>query len=129
MEGDLLRLGRPPTFEGNEEAWQEWAFQARAFLSLLGVSVADDMTRVETAAEQIDMADLSEDRRGYARKVYYVLTMLLRGPPLAVLRQVENTNGYEAWRRLLRRYDSNLAGRQHNLLSVILRPKPFPHEA
>ena len=129
MEGDLLRLGRPPTFEGSEEAWQEWAFQARAFLSLLGDSVADDLIRVETAREKIEVDDLNEVRRGSARKVYYVLTMLLRGPPLAVLRQVEDSNGYEAWRQLTKRYDSNLAGRQHNLLSMILRPKQFPTEA
>ena len=45
MEGDLLRLGRPPTFEGSEEAGQEWACQARAFLSLLGDTVADDLIR------------------------------------------------------------------------------------
>ena len=59
MEGDLLRLGRPPTFEGNEESWQEWAFQARAFLSLLGDSVADDLIRVETVKEKIEAADLN----------------------------------------------------------------------
>ena len=129
MEGDLLRLGRPPTFEGSEEAWLEWAFQARAFLSLLGDSVADDLIRVESAREKIEVDDLNEVRRGFARKVYYVLTMLLRGPPLAVLRQVEDSNGYEAWRQLTKRYDSNLAGRQHNLLSMILRPKQFPTEA
>ena len=29
----------------------------------------------------------------------------------------------------MKRYDSNLAGRQHNLLSTILRPRPFPTDA
>ena len=129
MEGDLLRLGRPSTFEGSEEAWLEWAFQARAFLSLLGDTVADDLGRVEGTQEKVETNDLNEERRGFARKVYYVLTMLLKGPPLAVLRQVEDSNGYEAWRQLTKRYDSNLAGRQHNLLSTILRPKQSPTEA
>ena len=58
-----------------------------------------------------------------------MLTKLLKGPPLSLLRQVPDSNGYDAWRQLHRRYDSNQAGRQHAMLGMILRPKPFPTNA
>ena len=125
METELMRLGRPPPFEGEEEKWAEWAFQARAYLSLLGDVVADDLAAAEQVDEEPPMSDMGDRSRVMSRKCFYALTMLVRGPPLGILRQIENANGYEAWRRLVRRFDSNLAGRQHNLLQSVLKPRPF----
>ena len=129
MEGELLRLGRPPHFEGREEEWTDWTFQAKAFLSLVGDSVGQDLENAALLTVPVNMADMTETRQTHSRKVFYMLTMLLKGPPLSLLRQVPDSNGYDAWRQLHRRYDSNQAGRQHAMLGMILRPKPFPANA
>ena len=70
-----MRLGRPPPFEGEEEKWPEWAFQARSYLSLLGDSVADDLMTVEQLDEEPPLGDMSEGRRALSRKCFYALTM------------------------------------------------------
>ena len=116
MEAELMRLGRPPPFEGEEDKWPDWCFQARSYLALLGDSVADDLATCEGLDMEPPLEDMSDGRRALSRKCFYALTMLVRGPPLGILRQIDNANGYEAWRRLVKRFDSNLAGRQHNLL-------------
>ena len=60
--------------------------------------------------------------------MFYVVTMLTRSAPLGILRSVESLNGFEAWRRLVRRYDGGEPVRQHQLLQQIMRPKEFPHD-
>ena len=124
-----MRLGRPAMFDGDEEQWPEWSFQARSYLSLLGDNVAEDLVTVENLDEEPPLSDMSDLRRALSRKCFYALTMLVRGPPLGILRQIEDSHGYEAWRRLPKRFDSNLAGRQHNLLQSVLKPKAFGQTA
>ena len=111
MEAELMRLGRPPQFDGDEETWPEWSFQVKSYLSLIGDSVADDLTTVETLDVEVPLGDMSDHRKELSRKTFYALCMLVKGPPLGIMRQVDNSHGYEAWRRLCRRFDSNLAGR------------------
>ena len=124
-----MRLGRPPIFDGNEAEWPEWSFQGRSYLSLIGDTVADDLAKVEGIDYEVSLSEMNEQRRANSRKCFYALTMLVKGPPLGILRQIDDANGYEAWRKLCARFDSNLAGRQHNLLQQILKPKPFGETA
>ena len=129
MEGELLRFGRPPVFEGDEAQWQEWSFQAKAFLSLINDVVGEGLDRAQTSPIPVVFDNPPTDTQvphvQASRRVLYCLTMLLRGPPLGIVRSAPSGNGYEAWRLLCRRYDSDQAGRQHVLLKKILRPEPF----
>jgi len=98
-------------------------------LSLIGDSVADDLRQSEGLPRTVDLASLNAVRRASSRKVFYALTMLVKGAPLSILRSIEDSSGYEARRLLCAKYDANLAGRQHSLLTKILRPAAFPTEA
>ena len=125
MEQDLGRLGRPPPFDGAESQWADWSFQMRAYLSLLDTSIGPGLDAAEAEERNLDMNAFNEAAKAASRKIYYILTMTLRGPPLGILKSTPQQNGYLSWRTLFTRYEGSSAGRQHSLLSRILKPKTF----
>ena len=122
---DLLRFAKPPPFDGHEEQWAEWSFQMRAFLSLDNEAVHTLLTAAEQQDAPIDVNGLTPENRLIARRIFYIMTMTLRGAPLGLLKSMPDQNGLEAWRQLYARYEGTSAGRQHSLLSAVLRPKAF----
>merc|ERR1712194_48268 len=79
----------------------------------------------EAENRNLDMNAFNEAAKTAARKIYYILTMTLRGPHLGILKSTPQQNGYLSWRTLFARYEGSSAGRQHSLLSRILEPKTF----
>ena len=71
-------------------------------------------------------AILTEDGATSAKKLVHVFVMNVRGPALAVIREITDMNGAVAWRALITRYAPNIASRVQNLMSVILNFKTFP---
>ena len=67
--------------------------------------MADHVDAVEANVDrEIPLSTLNEVATEDTRKMFYALTMLLRGPLLLLLK-VERGNGFEAWRPLVERYD------------------------
>ena len=128
-ELDARLLGRPPRFGGAEAEWADWVFQTRAYFDTLGDEVPTALDAAETAGRAVPLVTLRAPLQDASRKVYYVLAMLLHGPPLLMLRGVERGNGLEAWRLLKERYESATASRLHAMLQGILRPERFPETA
>ena len=128
-ETDLLKLGKPPIFSGEEDEWAEWSFTTKAYLALHGDRIAAGLRISEGSPDQLDNDVLPDEAARMSRKVFYILTLLTKGQPHALLRQIADASGYEAWRQLTRRYDSKLEGRQHVLLSRALKPDSFPSAA
>ena len=91
--------------------------------------MADHVDAVEANVDrEIPLGTLNEVATEDTRKMFYALTMLLRGPLLLLLK-VERGNGFEAWRPLVERYDGANASRLHQMLQSIMRPKAFPQDA
>ena len=78
---DSRLLGRPPSFDGKEEQWAEWQFQARAYLDTIDPNVPQALDRAEAATKPIHMSVLNELGQNVTRKIFLVLTVLLKGPP------------------------------------------------
>ena len=129
MELDARLLGKPPRFGGSETEWADWSFQARAYMDLLDNEIADALDQAEAAGRAVPLHTLRAELQESSRKVYFVMAMLLHGPPLLLLRSVERGNGFEAWRRLRERYESATASRLHAMLQGILRPEQFGEKA
>ena len=46
---DLRTVGKPSTFSGDEDLWNEWSFQVKAYLVMAGIITATDLERCGNA--------------------------------------------------------------------------------
>ena len=131
LDVDPRLVGRPPVFDGSEAAWQDWVFQTRAYLEVVDPHVAEALELIDnlTPADEVPFAQLNEGNKAAARKVYYILTQLLKGPALLELRRVERGNGLACWHLLQMRYERGTSSRLAATLQGILRPVKFPEDS
>lgn len=102
---DLRLVGRPANFDGDENRWMEWAFQMRAYFVMAGLITAQHLDTLSAMEAVVLPQDIPEERRDSVASMYYVLAMHTRGKAQMLIKTVEPGNGYEAWRRLAKRYD------------------------
>ena len=126
MEVDARLLGRPPKFDGSENAWPDWSFQVRAYLETVHGDMGNHLDLVQASPDTpLVLSGMNPSSIANAKKLYYILAMLLSGSPLLTLKQVEKGNGFECWRQLLTRYETNTSSRLHHMLGSIMKPRPF----
>ena len=51
MEVDARLLGRPPKFDGSENAWPDWSFQVRAYLETVHGDMGSHLDLVQAAPD------------------------------------------------------------------------------
>ncbi len=131
LDVDPRLVGRPPVFDGSEAAWQDWSFQTRAYLEVVDPHVAEALELIDNLApaDEVPFAQLNDGNKAAARKVYYILTQLLKGPALLELRRVERGNGLACWHLLQMRYERGTTSRLAATLQGILRPVKFPEDS
>ena len=119
-DDELQKLGKPPIYSGMEDAWSEWTFVMRSFVSLQSAHIpallagAEDATNPDMGMTRI-RATLTDDGVAAAQKLFHVLVMNVRGPAPAVIRGITYMNGALAWRALITRYAPNTAQRAQSL--------------
>ena len=101
---------RVEKFDGAEGRWKEWSFQ---FTSQLGAASKltrfrlDDIQKagVDPAWNSIFVEDgeLSVDKLG--AELYSIITSLVSGEALMMVRGVPHGNGWKAWSKLFSRYN------------------------
>ena len=134
-----LWLPLPPTFSGKPHDWEEWSWTFKAYLSMfdaqaqaaafldaheldplevtdgdLNVSVVDDqgVTSIDRAA--------TAARVTFSRKLHYLLANLTTDAARPVVRQSYDSNGFETWRRLVKKFALPDATRHLSLLTQLL---------
>ena len=123
-DDELQKLGKLEFYSGKEDAWSEWSFVMRSYVSLLSVHVpallagGEDATSPDMSMKRI-RTTLTDD--GVTAVVINV-----RGPVLAVIRGITDMNGALAWRAMITRYAPNTAPRVQSLMSAVLNVKTFP---
>ena len=100
---DRKLLGNLEKYGGPEDFFPSFKFSFEAYVGSQSEALLDHMTRSEQIPAEISMRVLSEEERGLSRSLYFVLTQALRGPALVLVMNVERHNGFEMWRRLVRR--------------------------
>ena len=65
---DPRLLGRPSTFDGKEEQWSDWAFQAGAYLATLSPRAPDHIEAAEQQQMPIAPADLGTEAAETSRR-------------------------------------------------------------
>ena len=85
----------------------------RSYMCLSDLNYADTMQwatkrTTEITRQQLRGRDVDDSHAGYNEKLsslfHYVLSGLVEGPAYTIVDQVEDANGFEAWRRLHARF-------------------------
>ena len=85
-----------------------------------------DLHRAEShKTGAIDVSAEPEDVQLRCKQFYNIMTGLLRGKPLRMLRQIENRNGYELWRQLCQLFAPKTKARSISVLSALLHLPQF----
>ena len=114
------RLGQPPVFVGDENAFDNWAFKVKAYIGNQSPATLAHMRVVETMQDPEDPAAYTEEMATMSTSLYYKLAMLTDRAALAIVRQVTTNDGFEAYRRLVARYNPRTMGRGLSRLAQLL---------
>ena len=108
-----LKLPVPSKFGGTtKENFDEWEKKFRNYMALCDKSHTDEMLWASQQTTEIakgDLAQFDDDLSvdecwGRSLALYYILTSYLEGTAYLIVDQLDECNGYEAWRRLARRF-------------------------
>ncbi|CAE7198879.1 unnamed protein product [Symbiodinium sp. CCMP2456] len=93
---------KPQNREEELRTWKEWAFQFTNWLVTHDEHYETDLADI-TLDQEVDHAVLTADEVSRSHRLFGVLCNMIKGRPLLIVRQKQETkNGMEAW-RLLRR--------------------------
>ena len=126
---DTKGLGRPEVFENKEESFRRWI---RSINNLVAGVFGPDFDKVLESCldseDPIDLKDLADNQHPdvenidkVGEQLYRELCHLCTGESEDLV--VGAGNGYEAYRKLCRRWDPATSGRKRNLLRAILNPE------
>ena len=135
-EGDFagkLRLPLPETFSGNPADWEEWSWNFKAYISMFETGAVTLMDRAELRADAfldehlqvtLDTGDVDAEQTAnrvlFSRKLHYLLSQLVKDSAKLIVRQNEDSNGFETWRRLYQKFSLPGATRSTSLLTQLL---------
>ena len=108
--------------------WQDFSTNFRAWLFYANPSFELDLHRIEvTHADQpiVNVTGEPAETQDRCSQLYSVLTGLLRGKPLRMLRQVEGRNGFEVWRQLVQLFQPKTKSRAISTLSALMNIPGF----
>ena len=132
-----LRLPLPPTCSGKPHDWEEWSWTFKAYLSMFDAQAAafrdaHELDPLEVTDEDLnvsvvdDQGATSVDRAAtaarvtFSRKLHYSLANLTTDAARLVVRQNYDSNGFETWRRLVKKFALPDATRHVSLLTQLL---------
>eukprot|EP00435_Cladocopium_sp_Y103_P038376 s510_g10.t1 len=132
---DNKGLAKPERFSGKEEQFLYWRTRVEAFITSVFPELEDVMLWAEEFDGVITGADVRaawgaanpthetvDDVESKSTQVYAVLQTLCEGEAFTIARSAGKHNGFDAWRRLVRRYDPTTGGRRRTMLRHILNP-------
>ena len=107
----------------DQAGWSDFAFAFRQWLVFADPSYEADMKHVEDnpGLEVVYQATAQgASSRERSRKLYAILAGILKHRPLKMLRQINDSNGFEVWRQLSNLCTPKTKGRSLALLSALM---------
>ena len=102
---------RVESFTG-EQAWRDWSFQFKSATKMANEAAYRLIETAEKEEKEIDDAlSLSEEERSLSSRIFNILGTLVQGEPLQML-HTSGFSGFEAWRKLSKRYSEREAEKQ-----------------
>ena len=128
---DIKGLGRPPMFPNVESEFIPWGRKVVNFIAsvhpgsremLAWSQESADPVTIEALCAEEDI-DVDEDiARQMNEQIYIVLTSLTEKESADIVAACDPGAGFEAWRKLNRRWDPATTGRTRGILKEILSP-------
>ena len=119
---DTRVLGKPGEFHGESDKWADWSFVLKGYCGALSGDLQQEMKEAAESESSIPMASMSEYGKSLSRQLYHILVMLCRGAALERIKNTEENNGLEVWRKFCAEWEPRTAGRFRGMLSGILAP-------
>ena len=117
--------------EDDLSKWQDFSVNFKAWLFYGNSAYEVDLHRAEqhgsNPAPPLINAESTETQER-CKQLYSILTGVLRGKPLRLLRQVEQRNGFEVWRQLCQVYMPRTKSRAISLLTALMNAPSFTKE-
>ena len=114
---DTRVLGKPGHFSGKETEFRDFKFQVIVYCGLVEPELPAMIKISAQQEDEIKMDPLTPDQRNKAKMLYYILAMLTSKRASRIVRREENSlNGFEAWRKMISRYEPRHGARYMSLL-------------
>jgi len=129
---DVKGIGKPAAFTSEPRQFPTWSFKLGHFLEgiLKGMKealewAADEDSTILDTTPLVAIFEAGTDVNDAGRQLYAVLAQLCDGEALDLVQNVVNSDGWEAYRVLSRRFDPQGAGRRRNIMSQLLQPGSY----
>ena len=132
---DNKGLGKPTTFSGEHEQFLPWRHRMASYVCSIHQDLQEVLEWLEErekpfSSEELDAAfgekapdaDRVPRLQEKSRELANALQMVTSKEPFTIVCNCQN-NGFEAWRRLTRRYDPATASRKRAMLRAIISPQ------
>ena len=132
---DTKGLGKPSTFSGDADQFLPWRHRMSAYVCSIYPELRDVLEWCEERDKSISTEELNATFREEAGEIDRVpklfdksvelssaLQMVTSKEPFAIVINCQ-TNGFEAWRRLTRRYDPATSSRKRSMLKTVISPQ------
>ena len=97
-----LSVLSPGDREQEVAQWRDWYWSLKQYLTVIDKNFEEDIAYVERSSSiEVDIDLLEEEERHRGRFLYSLLSALLQGRLLSLVRSVERSNGLKALRQLL----------------------------
>ena len=119
---------RVEKFDGAEGRWKEWSFQFKTQLGAASKLTKDRLDDIQKAGVDPDWDSIfveddesSVDKLG--AELYSIITSLVSGEALMMVRGVPHGNGWKAWSKLFNRYNPKTPARALMAMMNAMSPK------
>ena len=127
----------PPTYDGNYSQFEEWKYRFTAYAGLINPVLPRLLARAETSLQAIT-DDLLRDGAStpaegdqwirLAAELQFILISTTKASAATVCRQMGiNSNGFETWRQIHRRFSIPVGTRSIGYLTKLLKPSFDEH--
>ena len=128
---DTRQVGKPSTFKSDRSEWQTFSFKLMNFLASVYPHMRASCAWASSCASEIRSLDELEELlvdvpqehvKEMNRDLYAALASLVEGESLDIVKTVTEGEGFEAWRKLVRNFDPQSAGRRRNSIKSLMNP-------
>ena len=117
-------------FDGNASSWGDWAFGFRRAVRSTSVEayhIMDDVEKVPTELDEKDpgghrpAVDVDVDK--LSAELHDILCQCVSGEAMAIVRSVDDFQGFKAWQKLHRKYNPRTMARAIRMMGEVANPQ------
>ena len=111
---------KPETREQEIDQWMEWRHVMRNYLGVVDHQFLEELDVFEgNASNEVVLSTLNDGAKMRSRELYAILQSFVRNRPAKIVRNVGQSNGYEAWRLLMVEMQPKTRQRQLALMTQL----------